>query len=68
LVEVECGIIETVFVKLIVRQLISRLELVIVGQVFLNCIVCEMDTLADLSSCELLRSSANVALFVPKEF
>jgi hypothetical protein len=67
LVEIEGGVIVAVAIKLVVGELIGGLKLVVVGEVLLDCVVGQVDALANLLRCELLRSGSDVALLVPEK-
>lgn len=67
-VEIESSVIKTVFVKLTIRKLIGRLEFVIIGHIFLNSVIRQMNTLRNLRCCKFFRSCTNIALFVHIKF
>lgn len=63
-IEIESGVVEAVLIEIVIGEFVGRLELVIVGHVLLNGIICQMDTLGYLFGCEFLRGSANITLLV----
>jgi hypothetical protein len=67
LIEVEGGVIVAVAIEFVVGELVGGLKLVVVGQVLLDCVVGQVDALANLLRGELLRSGSDVPLLVPEE-